>query len=606
MSKEIKEDFLILLFCAIGYGFSFLPVFSPFSVIICALVALISAREMIKEGFLGIFHLDFGEDTLMFIAVCAAFVIGEFHEGAMVALLFSLGEEMEDLAIERSEKNITALADIRPDYAYLIQENEIIKTPAQDVPVGTEIFVKVGERVPLDMEILDSAAVADLSALTGESLPVNLEPGDILKAGSIVLASPVKGKTVSGYGDSAAARILDMVKNASEKKGETEKFITRFSHFYTPVVVLLAGLVFLLTHYLGNLSFSSSAHRALVFLVSSCPCALVLSIPLAYFAGIGAASKLGIIIKGSEFCEKLAKAKNAVFDKTGTITSGKLHVSDVISLSDKRKEEILQYAASADRHSSHPAALCICEEAENQNLFLLPAEKIHEISGEGIHAVVDGKKVAVGNRKLFEKDKINIPSDRNEGIFVAIDGILSGAIDFEDTPRPESKSTIAKLHELGIRQTVLLTGDRETAAKKISDICGIKAYYASLMPEDKVEKLEKIKTSGITIFTGDGINDAPVLAAADIGAAIGMGSDAAVESADIVLMKNGISLLPDAIRISRKIMKCVRQNIAFILAVKIIVLLLGAFGYSPIWLAVFADVGVCLLTVLWSIRMAKI
>ena len=607
-SEEIKKELWLIGICAAFFALSFIPVLKPFAFFICLIATLVAGREVLKEGFEDLLHFHFGEETLMSIAVVAAFIIGEYVEGTMVALLFTFGENLEGLAVDRSKKNIAALADIRPDTANIICPNDgdIESVPAKSVEIGTEIIVKVGERVPLDCAVLSESVMADASALTGESLPVHIEKGGILKAGCVVLGSPVHGKTVSGYGDSSAARIIEMVEGAAAKKGATEKFITRFSEIYTPIVIVLAVLVFLVPMIFGWLSAAESAHRALVFLVSSCPCALVLSIPLAYFAGIGSASKSGVIIKGSEYCERLANVKNAVFDKTGTLTSGILRVAEIRTEEGFSEEEVLRYAAAAEALSDHPIAKCVVAEAEKRGIEFPSADKINEIAGEGVTVSFGEKTVVCGNQKLFEHMSIILPQNTGASLYIAINSAYAGEIFLEDTIRPEAKETVEALRNLGVEHSFMLTGDNEHAAAKITEECGVEGYFASLMPEDKVEKIEEIKKSGITVFTGDGINDAPVLAAADIGAAMGMGTDAAIESADIVLMKGGISALSKAVAISKKIMNCVRQNVIFIMAVKIVVLVLGALGYAPIWLAVFADVGVCLLTVLWSLRLLRI
>ena len=607
-SDEIKKELVTIGICAAVFALSFIPFLKPFAIFICLAVTLVAGREVLKEGFEDLLHFHFGEETLMSIAVVAAFLIGEYVEGTMVALLFTFGENLEGLAVDRSKKNIAALADIRPDTANIICPNDgdIEEVPAKDVEIGTEIVVKVGERVPLDCEVLSESVMADASALTGESLPVHIETGEILKAGCVVLGSPVHGKTVSGYGDSAAARIIEMVEGASAKKGATEKFITRFSEIYTPIVIVLAILVFAVPFIFGWLGFSEAAHRALVFLVSSCPCALVLSVPLAYFAGIGAASKHGVIIKGSEYCERLANVKNAVFDKTGTLTSGILRVAEIRLAGENSEEEILRYAAAAEALSDHPVARCVVAEAEKRGIEFPAADKVNEIAGEGVTVDFGGTTVVCGNKKLFEHLSIALPEENGASLYVAIDGNFAGSIFLEDTVRPEAKESLEKLRSLGVEHSFMLTGDNEHAAAKIAEECGVKGFFASLMPEDKVEKIEEIKKTGTTVFTGDGINDAPVLAAADVGAAMGMGTDAAIESADIVLMKGGISALPKAVAIAKKIMNCVRQNVIFIMAVKVVVLVLGALGYAPIWLAVFADVGVCLITVVWSLRLLRI
>lgn len=604
--KVIYRKFAVIILCAAAFGLTFAPGMNPYAFWICLAAALISARETIIGGIKGIFRLHFNEEALMTIAVAAAFAIGEFKEGAMVALLFSFGEELEDLAVDRSKSRIAALADIRPDTANVVSGDKTEVRPAESVKVGEQIIIKVGERVPIDCKVLEGSVMADASALTGESLPVNIPEGELLKAGCVVLASPALGETVGEYGDSAAARIIDMVENASAKKGATEKFISRFCEIYTPVVIILAVLIFAVTSFTGMLTTEEALHRALVFLVSSCPCALVLSIPLAYFAGIGSASKAGVIIKGSEYCERLAKAKNAVFDKTGTLTSGKLRVAKIQVEPGFSEEEILRLASAAEAFSNHPIAKCVVEEAKKRGLEIPSADKVNEIAGEGVTVQTEGKSVVCGNAKLFEHAGTALRAASGANLYVALDGKTAGSIFLEDTIREDSAETIAVLKKFGVEGTYMLTGDNASAAEKIAAECGLDGFYASLMPEDKVEKVEEIKKSGVTVFTGDGINDAPVLAAADVGAAMGMGSDAAIESADIVLMQGGISALPKAISISKKTMECVKQNVIFIMAVKVLVLVLGALGYAPIWLAVFADVGVCLLAVLWSLRLLKI
>ncbi len=607
-SDDIKKDLIIIGICAAVFALSFIPLFKPFALFICLAATLVAGREVLKEGLEDLIHLHFGEETLMSIAVVAAFIIGEYVEGTMVALLFTFGENLEGLAVDRSKKNIAALADIRPDTANVIcpHDGDIDEVPAKDVAVGSKILVKVGERVPLDCRVLSESAMADSSALTGESLPVHIENGEILKAGCVVLGNPVYCETVSGYGDSAAARIIDMVEGAAAKKGATEKFITRFSEIYTPIVIALAALVFLVPWIFGWLPASESIHRALVFLVSSCPCALVLSVPLAYFAGIGSASKNGVIIKGSEYCERLAKVQNAVFDKTGTLTSGKLRVAEIHLAGGYSEEDILRFASSAEALSDHPIAKCVVEEAKNRGIDFPAAENITEIAGKGITVFAEGKSIVCGNKKLFEHAGISLPEETGASLYVAVDSVYAGGIFLEDTLRPETEESIRNLRSIGVEHCIMLTGDNEHAAAKTAEKCGIDSFFASLMPEDKLCRIEEIKKTGITVFTGDGINDAPVLAGADIGAAMGMGTDAAIESADIVLMKGGLSALYKAIVISKKIMNCVRQNVLFIMAVKVAVLILGALGYAPIWLAVFADVGVCLIAVLWSLRLLRI
>lgn len=606
-SSEIKKELILTGICFFVFALSFIPAIKPFAFWICLAVTVIAGREVLKEGFSDLLRLHFGEETLMSIAVAAAFLIGEYVEGTMVALLFTFGENLEGLAVDRSKKNIASLADIRPDTANVIcpHDGDIETVPAREVSVGSEIIIKVGERVPLDCVVLSEGVTADFSALTGESIPVQLSAGETLKAGCVVLGSTARCRTISGYGDSAAARIIEMVEGAAAKKGSAEKFITRFCKIYTPAVIVLSVLVFAVPFIFGMLGFNESIRRALVFLVSSCPCALVLSVPLAYFAGIGAASKNGVIIKGSEYCERLSKVKNAVFDKTGTLTSGVLRVSEIRKAEGFSEEDVLRFAASAEAFSDHPVAKCVVAEAKKRGIAFDFADNAEELAGKGVSVNLDGTEIACGSKKLFEHLGINLPEENGANLYLAVNGTYCGSIFLEDTVRSEAAETIEKLRMLGVEHCFMLTGDNEHAAEKTASECGIDGFYASLMPENKVEKIEEIKKSGITVFTGDGINDAPVLAAADIGAAMGMGTDAAIESADIVLMKGGISALYKAVAASKKTMSRVFSNVIFIMAVKAAVLVLGAFGYAPIWLAVFADVGVCLITVLNSLRLLK-
>ena len=466
--ENTKRDIIIVLVCAAVFALSFIPALEPYTLWLCLVAAVVAGRETLIEGIKGIFRLDFGEEALMTIAVIAAFAIGDFREGTMVALLFSLGEGLEDLAVDRSKESIAALADIRPDMANVVTEGGIEPRRAEEIAVGTRIFIKVGERVPLDCKIIGSSVTADASALTGESLPVTIAEGDILKAGCVVFESPATGETVSEYGDSAAARIIDMVQNASEKKGATEKFIGKFCRIYTPVVIALAAAVFLGGWLTGLLPVTEAAHRALVFLVSSCPCALVLSVPLSYFAGIGSASKNGVLIKGSEYCERLAQTKNAVFDKTGTLTSGKLHISEIALHSKLSEEEVLRLASAAEAFSTHPVAKCVVESAKARGLEIPAAENLTETAGEGVTVTAEGKQIACGNEKLFNRLSIILEHSEPANLYVAVNGVLAGSISLEDTLRPESAEAIKQLHALGVEHAYMLTGDNEHAAAKIA------------------------------------------------------------------------------------------------------------------------------------------
>ncbi len=569
-----------------------------------ALAALLCGWETMKGGLLSLMRLRADEELLMTVAVLAAFAIGEYTEGAMVAVLFSLGERLEDAAVDRSEREIRSLANIRPDTANLVTPEGVAAVKAEGVAVGSEILVKAGERVPIDAALLSEGASADLSALTGESLPADYAEGAVIPAGAVILGRPVRCKTVGAYGDSAAARILELVENGVSGKGRAEKFITRFAAVYTPCAIGAAALIAALPPVFGWLPFAESVRRALTFLVASCPCALVISIPLSYFAGIGAASKAGALFKGSQYLELLAKAKVAAFDKTGTVTSGEFSVTKIYAADGFTEEQVLAVCAAAETYSDHPFAKAVREKAARMGLAVPEAEQVCEIAGCGLTVTVGGRRIACGNIKFAPEGQRERLPEANIYLF---DGeTYLGALVLADTPRENSAAAVAMLKRLGVSRAVMLTGDNERAAAETAALCGMDEYRSGLMPEDKVDIIREIKKSGVTVFAGDGINDAPVLAAADIGAAMGMGTDAAIESADLVLMRGGIGALAKAVWISKKTMACVRQNTVFILGCKAAVLTLGALGLSPVWLAVFADVGVTMITVLWSARLLRI
>lgn len=601
---SLKADLLLFGASAALLALSAVGIPENYAWIPAALAALLCGWETLKEGFRSLLHLRADEELLMTIAVLAAFAIGEYTEGAMVAVLFSLGEKLEEAAVDRSERAVKALANIRPDTANLVTPDGITSVKAEGVAVGSEILVKSGERMPIDAALLSESASADLSALTGESLPVDYAEGAVIPAGAVILGKPVRCRTSGIYGDSAAARILDLVENGVSGKGKAEKFITKFSAIYTPCAIGAAALIAFLPPAFGWLLFSDSAYRALTFLVASCPCALVISIPLSYFAGIGAASRAGALFKGSQYMELLSKVKIAAFDKTGTITSGQFSVTKIYAADGFTEDRVLATCAAAETYSDHPFAKAVREKASRMGLAIPEAEKVCEIAGRGLTVTVGGRRIACGNAKFAPEGLGDSLPEAN--IYLFEEEKYLGALVLADTPRENSAAALAMLRQLGIKRTVMLTGDNEKAAADTAASCGMDEYRSGLLPENKVTIVNELKKDGITVFAGDGINDAPVLAAADIGAAMGMGTDAAIESADLVLMRGGIGALAKAVWISKKAMACVRQNTAFILGCKALVLALGAAGLSPVWLAVFADVGVCLITVLWSARLLRI
>lgn len=538
----------------------------------------------------------FDECFLMSVATVGAICIKEVPEAVMVMLLYQIGEYLQDKAVDKSKDSITELMDIRPDYANKITDGEIITLPPQEIKLNDIIIVKPGEKIPLDGEIVEGNANIDTSSLTGESLPQKVEIGQNVYSGCINIDGTIKLRVTKNFENSTVSQILELVEQASAKKTKTENFITRFAQIYTPFVVVLALIIAIVPSFFiaGNW-----IERALTFLVISCPCALVISVPLSFFAGIGASSKAGILVKGSVYLEKLSHIKTAVFDKTGTLTNGNFEVVEINS----DNPEILKYAAIAESGSNHPIAKAI-KKAYGKDLPICP---ITEISGKGIKTEFEGKEILVGNAKLIN----NTPKIDHIGtvVYVAINGKYIGNIIIADTVKKDSAYTINELNNRNI-ETVMLTGDCESTAKAIQAQLGVKTAFAELLPSDKVAKIENYITNsnnGTTIFVGDGINDAPVLTRADVGIAMGgLGSDAAIEAADIVIMDDNPAKILNAISISKKTMTIVKQNIIFAIGVKVIFLILSGFGMMTMWGAIFADVGVTLLAILNALRLMKI
>ncbi len=553
------------------------------------------------SGFHALRKLRLDETTLMTIAVIAAFCLGQYFEAAMVAILFQLGEKLEDKAVDNSRKNIEQLADLRPDTARRLVNGMEESVSAESIAVGDTILVYPFERVPLDGTVLSGSSALDSSALTGESTPLDVTPGSEVLSGMMNEQSPLTIKVTNDFHNSAASRIIEMVESASARKGNAEKLISRFAAVYTPIVIIMAVLLIVIPPLLGLGEFRVWLYRALVFLVASCPCALVISVPLGFYAGIGAESKNGVLVKGGKFLEALSKTNAVVFDKTGTLTSGKLSVSNVTLLGNMSREELMQYAASAEQFSTHPAGKAVLAAAGETELF--SAEKAEETPGHGVTAVINGKQILCGRKDLLENNGVNLSGEKPASIYIAVDGTLQGSIELSDIPRPDAPEGIQKLRSQNIKRIVMLTGDNEESAAAAAEKCGITEFHAGLLPGDKVSILEKIRhESGSTVFVGDGINDAPVLAASDCGVAMGLGTDAAIEASDVVLTLDKPSKLAPAIRLARRAMGVIRFNIGFALVVKALVLVMAALGYSPMWLAVFADVGVCILSVINATR----
>lgn len=570
---------------------------------------IIVGFEIVKKAIRNIFRGKvFDENFLMTVATIGAFGIGEYPEAVAVMLFYQVGELFQSYAVDKSRKSIASLMDIRPDFANLLQDGDIKKVDPDEVKIGDKIIVKPGEKIPLDGIILEGKTTLDTKALTGESSPREVVEGEEVLSGCINLNGVIKVEVKKEYGESTVSKILELVENASSKKSKSENFITKFAKYYTPIVVIIAVILAIVPPLiLGIETFSDWIYRALSFLVVSCPCALVISIPLSFFGGIGGASKMGILVKGSNYLEALSHAEIVVFDKTGTLTKGVFEVQKIepVQIS---KEELLEVVAYAENYSNHPISESI-KQVYERKIKENEINDYQELSGLGITAKIKGKEVLVGNEKLMNTRKIEFEKCNEIGtiLYVAIENKYAGYILISDTIKEDAKTTIHELKKNNIKQTVMLTGDRKKVGENVAEKLGMDNVYTDLLPADKVEKVEELlkakSEKGKLVFVGDGINDSPVLTLADIGIAMGgLGADSAIEAADIVIMTDEPSKLIKAIKLSKKTMRIVRENIIFAIFVKIVVLVLTAVGVSTMWEAVFADVGVSIIAILNALR----
>lgn len=577
--------------------------------LICYAVA---GWDIVWKAITNILHGQvFDENFLMTIATVGALILGEHSEGVAVMLFYQVGEWFQSYAVSKSRKSITSLMDIRPDYANIEQNGKLVQVDPDEVKIGDTIIVKPGERVPLDGKIIKGTSALDTSALTGESMPREVEPGMDVISGCINQTGILTIQTTKEFGESTVAKILDLVENASDKKGRTENFISRFARYYTPIVVFAALALAILPPLFLQQSFSIWIYRALTFLVISCPCALVISIPLSFFGGIGGSSKIGVLVKGSNYLESLAHAEIVVFDKTGTLTKGSFAVSEIHAV-DMKDSQLLELAAYAEDYSNHPISLSI-KKSYGKKIDSSRIVDVQEIAGHGVRAVIDGKEILAGNAKLMEKEHIKYAPSSSVGtvVYLACNGTYAGCIVIEDEIKADAAAAIKNLKSSGIRRTVMLTGDADAVGKKVAGRLGLDRAYTELLPADKVDRVEDLlkekSEKGKLVFVGDGINDAPVLARADVGIAMGgLGSDAAIEAADVVLMTDEPSKIAAVMKIARKTIRIANQNIVFALGIKFLVLILGALGKANMWAAVFADVGVSIIAILNAIRAMRV
>ena len=615
---EIVIAALLFILCAVVTRVGIFPDWAWLPLILYLAPYLVIGWRVLRKAARNILRGQvFDENFLMTLATVGALIVGEYPEAVFVMLFYRVGELFEELAVGKSRASIAALMEIRPDCAHVEREGETVTVDPAEVAVGEVIAIHPGERVPLDGMVLEGTTTLDTAALTGESLPREAESGDTVISGCVNLTGLIRVRVTKSYGESTVSKILELVENAGEHKSRSEQFITRFARYYTPVVVLAAVLLAVVPPLLVGMTdptvWSEWIYRALSFLVISCPCALVISVPLSFFGGIGGASKRGILVKGSCYLEALAACDTVVFDKTGTLTEGRFSVTAIHPAEGMTEYELLCLAAGAEQYSSHPIARALTAACSD----VTEAHNVEELAGHGVRATVTDRegqphRVAVGNPKLMDSEGAAWISHNDTGttVMVAADGVFMGSITVADTVKPDSAEAVAALRKCGVERTVMLTGDSEATASIVARDLGLDEYHAALLPADKVERVEALLADparkGKLAFVGDGINDAPVLARADIGIAMGgMGSDAAIEAADVVLMDDRMTGLPRAISLARRTLCIVKQNTVFALGVKAVILVLGALGCAGLWAAVFADVGVAVIAILNAMRAMK-
>lgn len=602
-----KEEKLSIYLYGIGILFfvlSLIPVFAPFKIELVVLTILFAGYELLWNGIKNIFHLNFGEETLMAIAVISAFVLGEYAESCLVIILYRLGELLEERASSKSSESIKEIVKIKADTANRVIENTIKTVDVKEIKVNDKILIKPGEKIPVDCKIIYGESEIDTSSLTGESTPVYVSKGDEILSGGVNLTSAITAVVLRDVKNSAASQIVDLVYEATNNKGNTEKFITKFSKVYTPIVIVIAVLIAIVP-FIFKLDIKEWIMRALIFLVASCPCSLVISVPLSFFTSIGKISKKGMIIKGTKHIEKLAKANVIAFDKTGTLTTGLMKIEKLEVFKPYSKDEVLEYIYSLEMLSNHPIGSAI--KNYEQNIEQKEVEDYKEISGHGLYGKIEGKEVLFGNTKLLEQYEVEYDTSLpQEAIYLSIDKQIAGYITLTEEIRKEAYNMVDALKRVGIKQTIMLTGDNKKSAEKIGEALKLDTVKSSLLPQDKLKEIEELKKSGKTvIFIGDGINDSPVLASSDFGIAMGAGTNIASITADGILLSNNLGSLESIIKTAKKAMRVVKANIVFSLIVKAIVLILGAIGIAPIWLAILADTGVTFLTVVNAIMNIK-
>ncbi|HIQ81003.1 MAG TPA: cadmium-translocating P-type ATPase [Candidatus Scatavimonas merdigallinarum] len=609
--KQKKMLLRILFSLALWICAFFLPLEEIWRFLAFLTPYLVIGWDILWKAVRNILHGQvFDENFLMAIATVGAFCIGEYPEAVAVMLFYQVGELFQGYAVGRSRRSIAALMDIRPDYANIERDGKLVQVDPEQIAVGEQIVVKAGEKIPLDGVVLDGSSFVDTAALTGESLPRGVEPGDDVVSGCINQTGLLHIQVTKPFGESTVSKILDLVENASSNKAHAENFITKFAKYYTPCVVIGALLLAFIPPVL-DMRWSHWIGQALIFLVISCPCALVISVPLSFFGGIGGASKCGILVKGGNYMEVLAKTETVVFDKTGTLTKGVFNVT-VIHPDKISQSQLLELAAIAESYSEHPVARSI-REACGQEMDMSRLSDVHELSGRGVCAVIDGRKVCVGNDRLMEENGVTWHPCHHVGttVHVEVDGTYAGHIVISDEIKEDAAQAVKELKEQGVQKTVMLTGDAQAVGESVGKQLGLDEVYTQLLPAGKVERVEALlqqkSAKGKLVFVGDGINDAPVLSRADVGIAMGaMGSDAAIEAADVVLMDDRPSKIAKAVQISRKTLRIVRQNIVFALTVKAVFLVLGAVGLANMWEAVIADVGVSVIAIINAMRALKV